>query len=396
MPLTTQKRIGSAGLFRMKGRPEVYVKTKRGLEHIPSPEEFTKRGYRWEDVVDLPKPAFESLRKRYGIAQPKADLARQMGAPQIPPDITGTATRETDYRDLLLQQLQRQNEALSQYAQFLANQPSQTSLYRKYAEELGIPQKEKVASGFEKALLDLEGLLDNLEEDINARVRGRLVSEAQRRRMLAAEYAPLAKRMSALERSASRAKSGLSYARQRLADLLSAQQADIARQQQIAGLPLEYGMKYIPYYKEALTYETPAEKAKRELAERLALEKSLKGAGLDRYYQRPESATGGIGSAENPGGYTKTELKKLREAGIDPTNVEEADKYLYQKIRPLTTDEIRKYGHQYLLLAHMLLNQENPPTKGEILSAITPKIDASEGISEKDKERIKKFVKKNF
>jgi len=203
---------------------------------------------------------------------------------------TGNATNNIEdmsYRDWMFKTLEQQNKYLKDYIDMLKKQPSTTEVYKQYSEQLGLPKQAKLVSGIQKQVLDVEGLLDKLESDINTRTTGRLVTEAQRRRYLATEEKPLREQLADLMRAETRARAGYSEARQQLSDMLKMYEEEQGRQKEIVGLPLEYGYKNLPYYEKAFTYRTPEEKAKQELASKLATEKAMKEAGLGRY------ATGG-------------------------------------------------------------------------------------------------------
>ena len=203
---------------------------------------------------------------------------------------SGETMGTNKYQNFLINQITQQNKYLSDYINTLKNQPSQADQYKQYSEQLGLPQQQKAVTGIQKQVLDVEGLLGKLESDINQRTSPFLVTEAQRRRKLAVEGTPLRTQLSDLMRAESRAKTGYSDTRQQLADMMKMAGLDQAKQEKIAQLPLEYGEKNLPYYKEAYTYESPTDKSKRELAAKLAQESALKKAGVGSYYQAPTKA----------------------------------------------------------------------------------------------------------
>lgn len=193
-----------------------------------------------------------------------------------------------DYQQQLLSALNQQNQYLKNYMDTIRGQRSYEDVYKDYSEKLGLPEKQKVVAGIEKQVIDVENLLDKLESDINERISGKLVTEPVRRRYLATQGKPLREQLSNLLKEESRARAGYSEARQELADMLKAYQSDIERQKELAALPLEYGYKNIPYYKDILTYMSPEEKARQELRNKIATEEEMKKKGIGRYYQNSE------------------------------------------------------------------------------------------------------------
>lgn len=61
-----------------------------------------------------------------------------------------------------------------------------------------------------------------------------------------------------------------------------------------------------------------------------------------RIYQKATKATGSGGGSSSSGGYTAQELRKLRASNIDPSNIGEADAYLYKGADSEAIDEFDK------------------------------------------------------
>ena len=76
-------------------------------------------------------------------------------------------------------------------------------------EEAGIAGKKEIVGSFEEEISKTQTLLDQLEEDITTRTRDYLVSDPQRRRILASEREPLTKELGILERGYGTAQAGL-------------------------------------------------------------------------------------------------------------------------------------------------------------------------------------------
>ena len=165
------------------------------------------------------------------------------------------------------------------YLDWLKGQPSWQDVYKTQSEALGIPGMVTAQTGLQKQVLDVEGLLDKLDDDISARISGKLVSEPQRRRYLATEGAPLREQLADLMRAETRAGTSLTGARGELATMMGLEEA----QRGEARTGFETAL-------EAYQYESPEEKFARMLRE----EEAKKTAGVSPYYTKPEEAEPGV------------------------------------------------------------------------------------------------------
>ena len=120
------------------------------------------------------------------------------------------------------------------YLKTLQEQPSAVEQLQKFREEQGLPQMEQQLAGIDQTILDTEGLLTNLAEDIRTRTEGLPVSEAAARRLEAMEAAPISKRLTELIRGRARVAAGLEAKERAVGEFMTAQQADIERQRGIA------------------------------------------------------------------------------------------------------------------------------------------------------------------
>ena len=159
------------------------------------------------------------------------------GAPTGEP--TGGITTETNYQQLILDKLTELSELKGGYT------PT-ADLYTQYRQQLGIPGQETALKGITQEVLDVEGLLDKLDEDITARTTGGLVTGAQKRRQEATEGRPLRESLSDLIRAEARAGAGLTGARGELATMMGLEQERrTGAEEAITG--------DLPLYKEALS-----------------------------------------------------------------------------------------------------------------------------------------------
>ena len=182
------------------------------------------------------------------------------------------------YKDLML-------KAMTDYLAKTGDQKSLTEIRKEESEKLGISGQQDIVGGLQRQILDVEGILDDLEGDVNESVEGKMVSEGQRRRILASEMKPLTEQMTDLVRAETRASTGLTGSRAELADIMGLEEAERAGAKEKA-----FGM--LPYYKEVLEYETKAEKAKRETQEAIDEAKAIKESGLEEKDTKIEVVNG--------------------------------------------------------------------------------------------------------
>ena len=159
----------------------------------------------------------------------------------------------TDWQKYILSSMEELKDLYKQ--QQAAPPPSE--VYGQYREQLGIPGMETTQAGLTGQVADVEGLLDNLEEDISARATrvGGVMTEAQRRRRLAAEAKPLREQLADLYKSQATGQTGLTSARQELATMMQLEEMNRAQQAGYA----ENILGLMPYYQEAYAEPEVAE-----------------------------------------------------------------------------------------------------------------------------------------
>jgi len=234
---------------------------------------------------------------RYGVKEhPDIELVQPGQVQNVSSDATGASgsnvsvnndvgvgdTKEySPYQQAILDAIAKQTASYDDYKDFLKNQPSASDQYKTFSEQLGISDQQSNLQGLTQQIADVETMLDKLEGDINADVQGKLVTEGQRRRILASEQKPLTEQLADLYRSQGVAQSGLEGSRQQLSDLIAMAGQDAEKAQELAKLNLDQTTANLPLLKEAYTYESPQDK----LAQMIAQEQSLKEQGLGSYYQ---------------------------------------------------------------------------------------------------------------
>jgi hypothetical protein len=124
------------------------------------------------------------------------------GTPQVASAMTSAAEPTGDYEAFMKNQeanriteqnrLKAEGEGiLGEYTGAIAGQEKLPTAYTRITGELGVPELTQQLSTVRGEVFKVKDLLTQLEGDINARTSGQLMSESQRRRLLAAEETPL-------------------------------------------------------------------------------------------------------------------------------------------------------------------------------------------------------------
>lgn len=123
-------------------------------------------------------------------------------------------------RQTLLDNQNRQQQGLfDQYSQKITGQEALPALYSRLQNEAGIPGLSQAAQGYKNEIYRVKDRLDRLGEDVTARTTGYNVSDAQRRRLEAAEANPI-------ETNLARLGTGLAP----IADMLTSAQSGVQNQ----------------------------------------------------------------------------------------------------------------------------------------------------------------------
>lgn len=104
-------------------------------------------------------------------------------------------------QEFVRQQIAREEGVLGELTGRIQTQEKPEDIYRRLTSQAGIPELQQQASGFRSQLARMQGLLEQLPEDVTSRTAGTLTTEAQRRAILAQEQEPIAKQVSALARA---------------------------------------------------------------------------------------------------------------------------------------------------------------------------------------------------
>jgi hypothetical protein len=157
---------------------------------------------------------------------------------------------------------------------------------RKYSRAYGVNRALDAYKGYLGQALKTQGLLKNLEGNINTRAQGAGMSEALRSKLYATEQAPLSKQYANLMSSAQTAQTGYEQARQRWQDAMDAwSQRRQARYEQILA-PYTSFEKVAPLLQEAHTYKPPVQYASSGSG-------SSRSSGGSRTYRTTRTVSGG-------------------------------------------------------------------------------------------------------
>ena len=205
---------------------------------------------------------------------------------------TGAEPSGSDYQKQmmdLITNLQTQNQS---YLSALQNMPTAAQQYQTYREQLGLPASEVALSSTNVEIQKTQGLIDQLEKDINARISGKPITEPLRRRILATEQYPLAEQLGILSRTAGIQQTGVQSAKDQLVQLLNLAAQDQTRQAALAKAPLEMTQSLLPTISSLLQYQSPEE----ETSQQIAKEQLMKQLGLGTY-AKAETTPQTIGGA---------------------------------------------------------------------------------------------------
>jgi len=167
---------------------------------------------------------------RLGTPPPPRATAAAAGAPSaaaMPTDLWGWAQEQTNLGQQLLQRQQQQQQSL--FGQYTAASQAQEPLqaaYGRLGTEAGVPELEKTIGGFKTNIADVQNRLNQLESNINERIKGQDVSEAQRQRIIGYEEAPLTKQLGELGTAMAPYTEQLSGAQSKIATQLGLISAD--------------------------------------------------------------------------------------------------------------------------------------------------------------------------
>ena len=208
-PLTqsaTQKYLASGGNLALIN-PQT-----GGVEPLPykSPIQFQPQ--------PQPQPIIPSSTPQYAKTPqpPLATLTEPPVAPTPPTtdEMTDALLRKIGYSGTEKTPIEKRQE----YLDFLTGQR------KTYGEELGVAGKEATAQVLRTRVDETNKMLDDLEANINERVKGLGAGESWRQRMVAYERAPLTKQLGELGRAYAPAVSEVQTSRQKFAELMGESQ----------------------------------------------------------------------------------------------------------------------------------------------------------------------------
>jgi hypothetical protein len=128
-------------------------------------------------------------------------------------------------------------------------------VYNVYAKRYGLGRAESQLGGVVRQVGAAESRLKNLEGNVNQRIGGMGLSEAERQRMYTAERKPLSEQYTNLIASQKTAQETYNIARQRVADLMAMRESRIKNQMNAWQAKMDALSSSIPLYKAAYQNE---------------------------------------------------------------------------------------------------------------------------------------------
>ena len=207
----------------------------------------------------------------------------------------GGTTGGTDYKQQMMDLINKLTTQNQSYIDTLQGQPTAAEQYQTYREQLGLPSSEAALTSTNVQIQKTEGMIEQLEKDINARISGfggKPITDPLRRRELAVEQKPLAEQLATLSRTAGVQQTGVQSARDQLVQLLGLSSQDQSRQAAIAKAPLEMTQGLLPTLSSLLQYQSPEEQS----AQAIKNEQLMKSLGLGSYAESTPSISEKYGS----------------------------------------------------------------------------------------------------
>ncbi len=175
---------------------------------------------------------------------PTSTVSKDATTDKITADMTA---KLEGFQKTMNESFQKYFDEQEKYLQELRDQPTAIEQLQKFREDQKLPMLEKELMGIDQTILDVEGLLYNIEEDIRTRTEGLPVSEAAARRLTAIEQAPLSKRLTDLIRGRQRVAVGLEAKQRVVEEFMTAQETDIQRQRAITEAKLGLGKERLEF-----------------------------------------------------------------------------------------------------------------------------------------------------
>lgn len=113
--------------------------------------------------------------------------------------------------------------AETQYLEHIASQPSTAELQKKYSEQLGLEQTRKEYEKLRDSIADIESKILRVEPEVTKRIKGFLVTEGARKRLVGAEEKPLRRRYAELSIQAGKVGAELAEKQRQLSQLVQAE-----------------------------------------------------------------------------------------------------------------------------------------------------------------------------
>jgi hypothetical protein len=185
----------------------------------------------------------------------------------------------TDTQSILASLVTQAMGKMSDYEKLVSQQASPEETLSKYESLLGIPAKQEAVTALGQEMVKTNKMIDDLEENLNSRIGGTVMTESARQRELAVEQRPLLEQQKDLAYQAALAEPALSSAQSKLGTLLGMSQQQQTTQAQQAATGVSQLMSLIPSIASIAEYQSPQEK----IAQTIAQEKLMKALELGDY-----------------------------------------------------------------------------------------------------------------
>lgn len=200
-----------------------------------------------------------------------------------PTDLWSWAREQTNLGQQLLKSQEQQQAGL--FGQYTATSQAQEPLqaaYGRLGTEAGVPELEKTIGGFKTNIADVQNRLNQLEGNINERIKGQDVSEAQRQRILGYEATPLTKQLGELGTAMAPYTEQLSGAQSKIATQLGLISAD--QQKALQPLIMQIDSTSDRFAREITMYTSQKETTLTALMDKLTRDRQL----ADREWQQAQ------------------------------------------------------------------------------------------------------------
>lgn len=189
----------------------------------------------------------------------------------------------TGFNSLLNRQNKQQQDLFNKYYSQVKAQPSLTSLFSQQEQQYGLPQLQQSVGTVNNQISNVQGLLDNLDENTKSRTSGTFTTQALLDRQRAVEGGDLNKQLGQVTNALTPLVNTYSVANQNIGTFLNAAQND--RDTQLAPIQAQIGSLSDKFAREITGYTTSSQNELNTLLQKLQEQGTLYGADQQRAAQ---------------------------------------------------------------------------------------------------------------